>query len=79
MDILEFQIGRKLYTVRTAGAILGSPRITVIRWIREGKLKAFKFRDGRLWRIKESDLLAFIKAPEEGDLEDYLEDYQDEN
>jgi excisionase family DNA binding protein len=69
MELLEDHGSGKIYSVRTAGAILGSPRVTVIRWIREGKLRAFKFPDGRLWRIRESDLLAFIDGGEEVDLE----------
>jgi len=69
MDVIKLSSPGKIYNVRTACALLGSPRVTVIRWIQEGKLRAFKFSDGRLWRIRESDLLAFIDSGEEGDLE----------
>ena len=34
-------------------------RITVARWLRTGKLKGVKV--GRLWRVRESDLQAFLK------------------
>jgi len=56
----------RLYNVRAACVILGSPRVTIIRWIQEGKLRAFKLPDSRQWRIRESDLLAFIGAGEMG-------------
>jgi excisionase family DNA binding protein len=52
----------RLYNVKAVVDILGSPRVTVIRWIREGRLRAFKVPGGRLWRIKESDLAAFINS-----------------
>jgi len=59
----------KFYNVRAVCDLLGSPRVTVIRWIWEGKLRACKFPDGRLWRISESDLQAFIDSREEWELE----------
>jgi excisionase family DNA binding protein len=33
---------------------------TVRRFLREGRLKAMKV--GRLWRVRESDLLAYMKG-----------------
>ncbi len=36
---------------------------TVTKWLREGKLKGV--RAGRLWRVKENDLQAFLER--EGD------------
>lgn len=41
-----------------AGRLNVSP-ITVRKWLREGKLKGL--RAGRLWRVKESDLQAFLE------------------
>jgi len=35
---------------------------TVRKWLREGKLKGV--RAGRLWRVRESDLEAFLKGGE---------------
>jgi excisionase family DNA binding protein len=52
----------KLYNIRAMRGILGAPRVTVIRWIREGRLRAFKLPGGRLWRVKESDLVKFIEG-----------------
>jgi excisionase family DNA binding protein len=36
--------------------------VTVGRWLREGKLKGVKA--GRQWRVRESDLDAFLKGGE---------------
>ena len=36
--------------------------LTVRRWLKSGKLKGLKV--GRLWRVRESDLKAFLKAGE---------------
>jgi len=66
MNALDSQKIEKFHNIKAASALLGSSRITIIRWIREGKLRAFKFPDGRLWRIRESDLQAFIESGEEG-------------
>jgi excisionase family DNA binding protein len=38
------------------------PRKTVLDWLRTGALKAVKA--GRLWRIREPDVLAFLREPE---------------
>ena len=43
--------------------ILGAGRKTVLNWIHEGKLKAVKLGGGRLWRVRERDLQAFIRSP----------------
>ena len=37
---------------------------TVLRWLRNGKLKGVKA--GRLWRVKEEDLREFIKEVNNG-------------
>ena len=66
MTYLDMPRVEKLYNLRAAGDILGSPRVTIIRWIQEGNLRAFKLPDSRQWRIRESDLLAFIGAGELG-------------
>jgi len=70
MDIIDSPTVGKLYSLRAAASVLGASRSTMIRWIREGKVRSFKLPDGRLWRIRESDLLAFIDAGEVRDLED---------
>jgi len=39
-------------------------RRTVVRWLKEGRLKGV--RAGRLWRVREEDLEAFLRTtPEE--------------
>ena len=45
----------KLLTVEEAAERLGVHHTTIRRWLREGEIQGLKF--GRLWRIKESDLL----------------------
>ncbi|WP_067051283.1 helix-turn-helix domain-containing protein [Methanofollis ethanolicus] len=47
------------YNAVDAGAILGASPQTVGRWIRSGELRATKI--GRRWKIRESDLEAFIE------------------
>lgn len=64
MNLTDMPKVEKLYNLRAAGEILGSPRVTIIRWIQEGKLMAFKLPDCRQWRIRESELLAFIGTGE---------------
>ena len=48
----------ELLTPDEVGARLKITTQTVKDWLREGKIKGFKM--GRLWRIKEEDLEAFI-------------------
>ena len=48
-----------LYNAVDAGAILCASPQTVGRWIRSGELRAVKI--GRRWKIRESDLEAFIE------------------
>lgn len=38
-------------------------RLTIGNWLRSGKLKGVKV--GRLWRIRESELEAFLKRSED--------------
>ena len=51
----------KFLSVYEICGILKVKRGTVIRWIRAGRLRAFKVGGGRLWRIRERDLKRFIK------------------
>jgi len=48
-----------LLTPRETAEKLKVSEQTVLRWLREGKLKGI--RAGKLWRIKEEDLQEFIK------------------
>ena len=53
----------KFYTAEQAAEILQVTAAVVREWLKGGKLKGTKVA-GRLWRIKESDLEAFLKAGE---------------
>lgn len=48
----------KLLNVKEVADYLGVTKITLYTWIKEEKLKAFKF--GRSWRISKADLEEFI-------------------
>ena len=52
----------QLLTPREAAARLKISRLTLGDWFRSGKIKGVKV--GSLWRVRESDLQAFIKALE---------------
>jgi len=52
----------QLLTPEEAAARLKISRLTVGDWLRSGKLKGVKV--GRLWRIRENDLEAFLKGGE---------------
>jgi len=49
----------KLYTLQEAADILKIKRITLYRWIRDGKIKAVILPSSRL-RVRESDLEVVI-------------------
>lgn len=51
----------KLYTPEQAAEVLQVTAAAVREWLKSGKLKGVKVA-GRLWRIRESDLEAFLKA-----------------
>jgi excisionase family DNA binding protein len=51
----------KVYTPEgAAAALMVSPK-TIREWLRTGRLKGIKI--GRLWRVRESDLVEFLKSP----------------
>ncbi|MDI6854529.1 MAG: helix-turn-helix domain-containing protein [Deltaproteobacteria bacterium] len=50
----------KLYTPEEAAAVLRVKPRTIMEWLRQGKLKGVKL-GGKLWRIREADLRAFIE------------------
>ena len=56
----------RFLTVKEICGILRVKRGTAIRWIRAGKLRAFKVGGGRLWRIRERDLREFVKGGPDG-------------
>jgi excisionase family DNA binding protein len=47
-----------LLTPEEAAGRLKVAKITILRWLRDGKLPGVKV--GKLWRVKESDLQAFF-------------------
>lgn len=49
-----------LYTTKEIAKQYKVPLVTVQKWIREGKLTAYRL--GKEYRVKESDLLAFVQA-----------------
>jgi excisionase family DNA binding protein len=49
----------KMLSVKEVSEYLGVTKITLYSWIKEGKLKAFKF--GRSFRIAETDLKEFVE------------------
>jgi excisionase family DNA binding protein len=55
----------KLYTVEQAADMLQVTPRTVRHWLQTKQLKGFMA--GRFWRIKESDLQAFLREPETTD------------
>lgn len=59
-EVLQMKI-EKMYTIREVTEILGVHQRTVYRYITEKRLKAAKLKQ---WRIKESDLQAFINGGE---------------
>lgn len=48
----------KFYTPKQVAEILQVHQYTILKWIREGKLRALKF--GRVYRTTESELRAFL-------------------
>ena len=53
---------KRLLTPAEVATRLNVSLVTVGRWLREGKLKGVKA--GRQWRVRESDLEAFLKGDE---------------
>lgn len=57
----------RLLTVPEVAAKLRASEFTVRKWLRLGKLKGVKPGDDRLgWRVRESELEAFLKRLEQG-------------
>lgn len=50
----------KVYTPKAAAEALEVHEETIRQWLRSGKLGGVKV--GRLWRVRESDLEAFLKG-----------------
>lgn len=52
---------QKLLTPEEAADTLAVSKDTVLAWLRSGQLKGVKA--GRLWRVRERDLEAFLQEP----------------
>lgn len=52
----------KIYKVNELIDILGVTRVTIVKYIRKGKIRGFKV--GNSWRVSEEALLEFIKNSE---------------
>ena len=52
----------KIYKVNDLIDILGVTRVTVIKYIKDEKIKGFKI--GNSWRVTEKSLLEFIRKSE---------------
>ncbi len=57
---MEQRRGPQVYTPEEIAEILNITEYTVLKWLREGKLKGFKA--GRLWRVSEEQLNDFMKG-----------------
>jgi excisionase family DNA binding protein len=55
------KVEERLFTPKDVGERLGVSHYTVIVWLRRGWLKGNKY--GKSWRVRESDLEAFIAHP----------------
>ena len=58
----EKQAQDRLLTPEEVADRLHISRLTVGNWLRSGKIRGVKV--GRLWRVRESDLEAFLKGGE---------------
>jgi excisionase family DNA binding protein len=52
----------KYFTTQEISQALHVHRLTVVNWIRAGKLKAVKLAGLRFWRIRDKDLRRFLRA-----------------
>jgi excisionase family DNA binding protein len=55
------KLEERLFSAEEVAEHLGMSRYTIGEWLRSGRLKGRRI--GRFWRIKESDLEAFINDP----------------
>jgi excisionase family DNA binding protein len=55
------EVEDRLFTAREVAERLGLSTWTVMEWLKAGRLKGVKI--GKAWRVKESDLEAFLESP----------------
>jgi excisionase family DNA binding protein len=58
MKLMMWDMG--ILTVADVCLMMKVSRQTVIRWIRSGRLRAFKPGGGRFWRIQKADFKEFV-------------------
>ena len=63
---------KRVYTPEEIAEILQITEYTVLKWLREGKLKGF--RAGKLWRISDMTLREFMDPEGAGPYQQGLED-----
>jgi len=56
---------KRLLRPEEVAELLQVSRRTVVRWLKEGRLKGV--RVGRLWRVREEDLEMFLRVEREAD------------
>lgn len=59
-DRTEALSNLRLYTLTELEPIIGVSHLTLLRWVKDGKLKATKI--GRKWRVSEENLRAFVNG-----------------
>jgi excisionase family DNA binding protein len=59
---------RRFFTPEQVAELLQISRVTVMDYLRKGRLKGY--RVGKLWRIKEEDLEAFLEGGADEDRAD---------
>jgi excisionase family DNA binding protein len=55
------KVEERLFSVEDTAERLGVSKYTISDWIKAGRLKGTKI--GKFWRVKESDLQAFLASP----------------
>lgn len=51
----------KVMTLKEVAEQLHVNRHTLLRWIKDGRLHAFRLGGGRFWRVREKDFEKFIR------------------
>jgi|RhiMethySRZTD1v2_1073278.scaffolds.fasta_scaffold181038_4 excisionase family DNA binding protein len=55
------KLEERLFTPQDVAERLGMSKYTITEWLKTGRLRGVKI--GKYWRVKESDLQAFIENP----------------
>jgi excisionase family DNA binding protein len=52
----------ELIGITEAARLLGVHRTTLLHWLRQGRIPAFQYGSGGLYRLRRGDALAYIEA-----------------